>query len=105
MLLSEMMEERLLLDTAERVARYFEDYDPYGFRDVLEAGETIEEGLQRATREAYSELKEGNYDTLIGWIFDPDVDDRLAKEQSAIIRQIGRLKRRNSRKGGASCSS
>ena len=96
-----MRDERIMNRLAVRIARYMADYDHYGFMDSLEAGETFDDGLKRAVDEVYSELSEGNYDTVIGWVFDPDADERMMAEQSAIIRQIRRLeecRRRRNRK-------
>ena len=44
-----------------RIARFMDDYDPYGFMDALETGESINDGIERAAREAYSVMLEGDF--------------------------------------------
>lgn len=77
-----------LMNLAYEVARLQETRDPYEFRDALETGETVEEGIDRAAKEAFIELLAGNYETVIGWFYDPHDDcdycnneaERLAKK-------------------------
>ncbi len=72
-------------ELAYRIAYFIEDYDPYGFRDNLETGESRESGIDRAAEYAYKEMLEGNYDELISTIYDPDLDDPLLKTEMDLI--------------------
>ena len=83
---------------AERVARYMENYDPYGFMDALETGQTVEEGLVTASEETYRELCAGNFGTVREWIYDSDVSDRRTrKEMKSILRELKRAEKQHRR--------
>ena len=44
-------EKRAMQMLSYRIARFMDDYDPYGFMDALEAGESINDGIERAARD------------------------------------------------------
>ena len=79
-------------ELAYRIAYYMEDYDPYGFRDALETGETLEDGIEEAADYVLNEMLSGNYSQLIQDIDDPDLDDpELRREMESIIEGLRKL--------------
>ncbi len=83
---------------AQRIARYMEDYDPYGFMDALETGQTVEEGLVTASEEVYRVLCSDDFATVREWIYDPDIRDRRTKkEMKSILRELKKIERQHRR--------
>ena len=76
-----------------RIARFMDDYDHYGFMDALETGESINAGIERAAREAYSVMLEGDFGQIREWIYDPDLDEpaNLKAEMDSIMAELKRL--------------
>ncbi len=70
-----------------------DDYDPYGFRDALEIGESVSDGIERAAGEAYSAMLEGDFGLVREWIYDPDMGetDTLRAEMDSIMSELKRL--------------
>jgi hypothetical protein len=77
---------------AWRIARYFEDLDPYDFRDNLATGESVEEGIERTAADAYRLMRDGQWEFLaenvLERIADDESGDPLAKEGRAIAKEI-----------------
>ena len=45
-----------MIELSWRIARFREESDPYGFKDALEPGESVEDGVRRTANEAYGLL-------------------------------------------------
>ena len=80
-------------DLAVRITRFFEDTDPWGFRDCLEFEETVEDGIQRLSEETQQFIDVGNVSHIIeelkdveGYIRDDQLDEckSLIKELTLI---------------------
>ncbi len=82
--------ERDMTRLSYRIARYMEDYDPYGFRDGLEVGETVDDGIERAAGYAYDYMRTGQYSRLISEIYDPFLESppSLKAEMDSIIAEL-----------------
>lgn len=79
-------------ELAYRIAYYMEDYDPYGFRDAMETGQSLEDGIEEAADYVLKEMLSGNYSQLIQDICDPDLDDpELRREMESIIEGLRKL--------------
>ena len=90
----ERRDERVM-SVAWRLARFTEEADPYEFRDNLRMGESLEEGIQRAAFDTYSDLKGGNcgpyVDWLLGWDPEEDLDKDQAKERKSLLKELRAL--------------
>ena len=91
-------EEHLMRRVSVRTAKFIESYDPYGFRDALEEGETVGDGLARASDVIYGKLEDREYGTVIGWVMEPRIEDDLWKEQYALFRELVAMAERDGRK-------
>ena len=83
----ERKRERRMRDLSYRIAYFWEDYDPYGFLDSLETGESKESGIQRLADYALSEMMTGHFNQLIHDIYDGDLDGQpaLRTEMESIV--------------------
>ncbi len=68
-----------------RITRFFEDIDPWGFRDCLEFDESVEDGIQRFALETQKVIDDGDVSHLIeelkdveGYIRDDQLDEYRA---------------------------
>ena len=81
---------------SQRIAAYMEDYDPYGFMDALETGESMEDGRMRCILEVYGQLSKGNYSVVRKWVYDPGVQyPEMRKEMRLIMKELKRQEKRN----------
>lgn len=89
----ERKRDRRMRDLSYRIAYFWEDYDPYGFRDAMDNCETLDDAIQRAADYAYSEMRSGNFNQLIHDIYDDDMDGlpELKAEMDSIISDLKRL--------------
>ena len=85
-----------LWSLAQRIAVYMEAYDPYGFMDALETGESMEDGRMRCILEVYDELSRGNFSVVRKWVYDPGVQyPEMRKEMKLIMKELKRQEKRN----------
>ena len=88
--------EDSLFALAKRITAYMEEYDPYGFMDAMETGESMEDARERCTLAVYHELLGGNFSEVRGWVNDPGNDyPPLRKEMKTILKLLKREERRN----------
>lgn len=88
--------EDSLFALAKRITAYMEEYDPYGFMDAMETGESMEDARERCTLAVYHELLGGNFSEVRGWVNDPGNDyPALRKEMKTILKLLKREERRN----------
>ena len=88
--------EDSLFALAKRITAYMEEYDPYGFMDAMETGESMEDARGRCTLAVYHELLGGNFSEVRGWVNDPGNDyPPLRKEMKTILKLLKREERRN----------
>ena len=88
--------EDSLFALAERITAYMEEYDPYGFMDSMETGESMDDARERCTLVVYHELLGGNFSEVRGWVYDPGNSyPELRKEMKLILKQLKREERRN----------
>ena len=99
----ERKRDRRMRDLSYRIAYFWEDYDPYGFRDAMDNYETLDDAIQRAADYAYSEMRSGNFNQLIHEIYDDDMDGlpELKAEMDSIISDLKRLQAPSARTGRA----
>lgn len=73
-----------------RITRFFEDIDPWGFRDCLESSESIEDGIQRFTQETQRTIDDGRVSHLIGELKDVEgyIRDDQLDECRALIAEL-----------------
>ena len=62
-------------DLAQRVASMAEETDPYGFRDVMNTGETMHEALERFAGMAYEMLMTGRKEEILEMFWDDDYSE------------------------------
>ena len=87
MVFDDVRSRRTIDQLAFRIAYFWEDYDPYGFLDSLETGESKESGIQRLAEYALSEMMTGHFNQLIHDIYDGDLDGQpaLRTEMESIV--------------------
>lgn len=69
-------------ELAIRLTRFFEDIDPWGFRDCLEFDESVEDGIQRFAAETQKSIDKSEISHFIeelrdveGYIRDDQLDE------------------------------
>ena len=83
-----------------RIACFFEDYDPYGFRDSLEVGVTVDQGIMDATKEIFGTIwSDGDFASVREWLDECDVSDYLdlKAEKEGCLEELGRLEKLHSK--------
>lgn len=87
--------ERKLKTVAAKVVDFYYEYDPYGFMDSTEVGETVDETKARMVENYYTELVDGNYQLILDEVYDPDLEDpQLRVKMLDIIESIKKLKQK-----------
>lgn len=81
-MLSSTTGDNMPSELAIRLTRFFEDVDPWGFRDCLEFEETVEDGIQRFAEETQQYIDNGDIKHIIeelrdveGYIRDDQLDE------------------------------
>ena len=91
--------ELLEMKLAYKIACFFEDYDPYGFRDSLEVGVTVAQGIMDATEQIYDTLWSGDFGSVRGWLEECDVSDLpdMQADKDAYLEELGKLEKLHSK--------
>lgn len=66
-------------ELAIRLTRFFEDIDPWGFRDCLEFDESVEDGIQRFAVETQKSIDDGSVSYFIEEL--KDVEEYIREDQ------------------------
>ena len=78
------------MDLARRIAAFSYDYDTYGFIDLMETGETLDEAVERLAHDTYRLMDSGDFDSVFSWVDEnpPDEDSELRQEYLAISEEL-----------------
>lgn len=77
------------------IASFLEASDPYGFRDELHTGETVQEGIARVSEETLGYLESGDYDVIVGALegaLEDGMTDDLETECQSILRELKEIR-------------
>jgi len=86
-----------MIELSWRIARFREESDPYGFKDALEPGESVEDGVRRTANETYGLLIMGRYDEVIGAVYNPDETcEKCRKASEKLVKEINAIRKTRS---------
>lgn len=79
-------------DLAERLLHFYQEYDPYDYRDNMELGETDEDALEKLEQQLHDpDQCRGILDTLQSYLDDTDPEEEIAADLELFIEQLQEL--------------
>ena len=79
-------------DLAERLLHFYQEYDPYDYRDNMELGETDEDALANLEQQLHDpDQCRGILDTLQSYLDDTDPEEEIAADLELFIEQLQEL--------------
>ena len=79
-------------DFAARLLHFYQEYDPYDYRDNMELGETDEDALANLEQQLHNpDLRRGILDTLQSYLDNTDPEEEIAAELELFMEQLQEL--------------
>jgi hypothetical protein len=83
-------------DLAAGLLRFYQEYDPYDYRDNMELGETDEDALASLEQQLHDpDLRKGILDTLQSFLDDTDPEEEIAADLELFMEQLQELSDQN----------
>ena len=83
-------------DLAAGLLRFYQEYDPYDYRDNMELGETDEDALASLEQQLHDpDLRRGILDTLQSFLDDTDPEEEIAADLELFMEQLQELSDQN----------
>ena len=83
-------------DLATRLLRFYQEYDPYDYRDNMKLGETDEDDLASLEQQLHDpDLRRGILDTLQSFLDDTDPEEEIATDLELFREQLQELSDQN----------
>ena len=86
---------------AAGLLRFYQEYDPYDYRDNMELGETDEDALASLEQQLHDpDLRRGILDTLQSFLDDTDPEEEIATDLELFMEQLQELSDQNRSNAG-----